>query len=600
MKVLLVAVNAKYIHSNLAVYSLKTYADQVTNGLADIKIKEYTINQNLEQTLWDIYNEKPDVLAFSCYIWNIEYIYSIIKSYKKINSKTHIWLGGPEVSYRAKDVLNELNIVGIITGEGEIPFSMLVKVYLEAGSYINDYEYYDYECIEENLSNVNGIVTKNIDNPNPALISMDELPFVYDKLSIDDFENRIPYYETMRGCPFSCSYCLSSIDKSIRFRSLELVKRELQFFIDHKVKQVKFVDRTFNCKPEHAMTIWQYIIDHDNDITNFHFEVAADVMTEEELSLLSRMRPGLIQLEVGVQTTNTNTINAINRVMDFNKVARVSNTIRSNNNIHLHLDLIAGLPEEDFNSFKNSFNMVYSLRPHELQLGFLKVLHGTKIEETAKEGHITYWDSPAYEVLCTDWISYEEIRALKNVEEMLEIYYNSCQFINSIPYLEAFFDTPFDMYYALAEYYDKNNLLVIQSSRIKKYEILLSFAKDYNTATTKYTDNYSEQINTEILKEALLIDLYSRENLKKRPDFAEEPKDTYYNKLHDFYLKELESPKYLTCGYNGYDLKMLMRSTHIEHIKHLHGKEEFLLFDYNKKDPVTGNIAYYNITNIMI
>jgi len=579
MKIILVAINAKYIHSNLAVYSLKAYADRIADNKTDIIIKEYTINQNTEWILNDIYTEKADLIAFSSYIWNIEIIYDLINNFRKINQNTDIWLGGPEVAYRADEVLEQLDITGILLGEGEIPFSFLVR---------------EYQKIHPSFSNIPGIAMKGLKTEVPELIAMDELPFVYESILTKDFDNRIPYYETMRGCPFSCSYCLSSIDKRVRFRSMDLVKKELQFFLDNKVKQVKFVDRTFNCKEEHALEIWKYIVEHDNGISNFHFEVAADVMTEKELDLIKKMRPGLIQLEVGVQSTNKETIKAINRIMDFDKVAKVSKAIISNNNIHLHLDLIAGLPKEDYNSFKISFNQVYSLKPHELQLGFLKVLSGTKIEPLAKDGHIAYWDKPPYEVLFTDWLSYEEVRKLKNIEEMLEIYYNSNQFIHSVAYIEAFFDTAFDFYEALADYYEKNGHLIIQSSRIKKYDILLEFANNLNS------ENNNPSINISMLKEALLIDLYSRENLKKQPDFAKEIPKEYLNKIHDFYLKEMEKPEYLTSGYEGFDLKQLMKQTHIEIVEYLFDDKRILLFDYSKKDPISGNIYYYDISEYIL
>ena len=429
MKVLLGAVNAKYIHSNLAVYSLKAYAEDPA-----VEIGEYTINQQKDDILMDIYKRKPDILCLSCYIWNLDYIEEIVLEIGKLRPDMPIWLGGPEVSYDAKEVLRRLPCVkGVMKGEGEKTFKELCQIYR------NECE----ENVDKQLKSVMGITFRMgkreiIDNPWRPIMDLSEVPFVYDHM--EDFEHKIIYYETSRGCPFSCSYCLSSVDKRLRFRDIELVKKELQFFLDHKVPQVKFVDRTFNCKHEHSIAIWKYIMEHDNGITNFHFEIAADILNEEELELLEQMRPGLVQLEIGVQSTNPKTIKEIHRVMDFKKVSRIVRRIQDKGNVHEHLDLIAGLPYEDVESFAHSFDDVYALEPEQLQLGFLKVLKGSYMEEKKDDYGLVYKGQPPYEVLYTKWLPYEDTLRLKGIEEMVETYYNSRQFCYTLPYLiQCFF-----------------------------------------------------------------------------------------------------------------------------------------------------------------
>lgn len=446
--------NAKFIHSNLAVYSLRAYAqsfldagkDTGIRGNADaevhISLAEYTINQRTDEILMDIYTRKPDVLCFSCYIWNISYVEDIVRECRKVLSDIKIWLGGPEVSYDSEEVLHRLpEADGVMRGEGEETFAELISGKMP----------------EE----VAGITYRNEDgkimsNPWRETMDLNKVPFVYQDMT--DFEHKIIYYESSRGCPFQCSYCLSSVDKRLRFRDISRVKEELQFFIDHEVPQVKFVDRTFNCDHEHAGEVWEYLIRHDNGKTNFHFEIAADLLTEEEIRLISRMRPGLIQLEIGVQSTNPDTVREIHRSMRFEKVAENVRLIKAAGNVHQHLDLIAGLPYEDFESFHRSFQDVYLLRPEQLQLGFLKVLKGSFMSENKEKYGLVYKSTPPYEVLYTKWLSYEDVIRLKGIEEMLEAYYNSMQFTETLPVLEAGFADAFTMYGQLAEYYSRRGL----------------------------------------------------------------------------------------------------------------------------------------------
>lgn len=462
--ILLAAINAKYIHSNLAVYSLKAYAKKYQERIG---LAEYTINQNLDDILKGIYRDHPEVLCISCYIWNISYVKNLIREVHKVLPDTAIWLGGPEVSYDARKVLEEHpEVIGVMKGEGEVTFLELAEFYLEGIS---------------ELAKIDGITYRAGDqiqeNPWRGITDLSTIPFVYKDLK--KFENRIIYYESSRGCPFSCSYCLSSIDKKLRFRDLELVKEELQFFLDHNVPQVKFVDRTFNCKHDHAMAIWKYLIAHDNGITNFHFEVAADLLNEEEIALIRTMRPGMIQLEIGVQSTNPDTIREIHRKMDFAQVSEVVTRVQEGHNVHQHLDLIAGLPYEDYTSFAKSFCDVYRLRPQQLQLGFLKMLKGSFMYQAAPEYGCVCQSREPYEVLYTKWLPYEDVLRLKLVEEMVEVYYNSNQFGKTLLAIEKLFDNPFALYEALGVFYDKKGYMNISHTRIRRYEILQEFLQKY-------------------------------------------------------------------------------------------------------------------------
>ncbi len=590
MNILLAAINAKYIHSNLAVYSLRAYARKY---IEETKIAEYTINQPVDEILMNIYTHRPDILCFSCYLWNISYVEQLIQEIPKVLPDTKIWLGGPEVSYNAGEMLAEYpGLTGIICGEGEETFLELM----------------DYYHTGTDLSEICGIVYRGKDGnivqtlPRPVL-DLSTVPFVYEH--IEDFRNRIIYYESSRGCPFSCSYCLSSIDKCLRFRDLDLVKREIQFFIDHEVPQVKFVDRTFNCRHDHAMTVWKYIKEHDRGITNFHFEIAADLLNEEEIELIRSMRPGLIQLEIGIQSANGETISEIKRKMDLEKVERTVSEIRGNRNVHQHLDLIAGLPYEDYDSFARSFDRVYSMRPDQLQLGFLKVLKGSLMHEKTQEYGLVYQDRPPYEVLSTKWLPYADVIRLKNIEEMVEVYYNSGQFRNTMEHVEKEFTGAFAMYSALADYYERNGLFSVSHSRIARYEILLHFLGEY---MERYQGGFEDrrQVVAESAENRqqsaaestedrmaeytawLTLDLYMRDNVKNRPSFLPENKISS-DEAAAFYKTEEEERRYLK-NYAGYDRRQMRKMTHLER---LFGR--MVLFDYQERDPLSGDAKVYEI-----
>lgn len=580
MRILLIAVNAKYIHSNPAVYSLRAYAQAALGDLPEvgIEIAEYTINQNTENILADIYRRKPDIAAFSCYIWNWNTIQELLPELPKLLPDTKLWLGGPEVSFHAEKILAQYTqLTGIMVGEGEETFTQLVRF---------------YHAPKGQLQDIPGLVLPQGRTQPRELTDMSKLPFLYEDLG--KFQNRIIYYESQRGCPFRCAYCLSAIDKSVRLRDIETVKKELQYFLDHKVSQVKFIDRTFNCNAAHALAIWRYLLENDNGVTNFHFEIAADLMTEEELEVLKQMRPGLIQLEIGVQSTNEQTLHAINRYMSLEHLRQVVDKIHSFHNIHQHLDLIAGLPYEDYDSFVTSFNDVYAMRPQQLQLGFLKVLKGSPIEEKAEEYGIVYNSRPPYEVLYSRWIPYDDVLRLKGIEEMVELYYNSCQFTHTLPVLEKEFSSPFAMYEALSQYYEEKGYYINTPARAYRYQVLLEFAQQKAPA------------RSELYAQLLTFDMYLRENLKSRPAFAlcwqqgEEEKE----QVRAFYRQEAQTPQYLT-GYEGYQPQQLMKMTHIEYFTYpvwLENEEmtqlsqkTAILFDYQKRDPLTYDAAYYMV-----
>lgn len=548
MKILLVACNAKYIHSNLAVYDLQAYASDYADHIV---LKEYTINQQKDDIMRDIYLEHPDVVCVSCYIWNLSFVKELMADLIKILPGADFWAGGPEVSYDAEKFLTENSeFKGVMVGEGEETFKELAGYYVEKNP--------------QDLKNMTGICYRDgdqiIHNGWRQIMDLSSIPFIYKDLS--EFKNRIIYYESSRGCPFSCSYCLSSIDKKLRFRDTETVKKELQFFIDNKVPQVKFVDRTFNCKHDHAMAIWKYINEHDNGVTNFHFEISADLLREEELQEMSTMRPGLIQLEIGVQSTNPDTIKAIHRTMDFEKLKGIVDRIHSFGNIHQHLDLIAGLPYEDYDSFRHSFNDVYALKPQQLQLGFLKVLKGSHMMEMCKEYGIVYKTQEPYEVLSTKWLDYDHVLKLKTVENMVEVYYNSGQFQNTLEYLENFFQDAFSIYERLGSFYMEKGYGDVSHTRMRRYEILLEFLEDV------------PEISMDQVKDQMVYDLYLRENLKSRPGFARDQKP-FERQVWDFRKRE-----------------KVAKNAHVE----VFADGTVLLFNYADRDPLTNNAYVTDVT----
>ncbi|MBP3459379.1 MAG: B12-binding domain-containing radical SAM protein [Lachnospiraceae bacterium] len=576
MKALLVAMNAKYIHSNLGIYSIRAYG--LAHGIPEeqLRMAEYTINQNREEVLADIYRHQPDFIAFSCYIWNIQQIKELAAELNKILPQVPIWLGGPEVSFDAEQlVADDSWVTGVMVGEGEETFREVFQAYSQ-------------NIDEPELTSVAGLVYRDFDGELVITAEREKLPMdklVFPYQNMEGLEHRIVYYETSRGCPYGCSYCLSSVEKKVRFRSIELVEKELQFFLDRKVPQVKFVDRTFNCRHEHTMAIWKYIYEHDNGVTNFHFELSADLLTEDEIEYVSKFRPGLVQFEIGVQSTNPCTIEAIHRKTSLDvlrdKVARV----HQSRNIHQHLDLIAGLPWEDYTSFQKSFNEVYAMKPDQLQLGFLKVLKGSPIYCQREEFGIVYQDTPPYEVLFTRWLSYEDVLRLKQVEDMVERYYNSMQFEAALPFVAEQFGEPFDFFQSLGKYYQEEGFNGLHQSRLQNYEILLDFCRENTRCDEK------------ILRQLMMYDLYARENLKARPDFLECPVGKEQKDWNRQFYQEDDRRLHYLPEYSSYDWKQTARMTHLEHFtfsvpEYLATgeiKEEkcILLFDYHQRNPLS-------------
>ena len=645
MRFLLCGINAKYIHSNLAIFSLKAYADRKKIPGAEIILKEYTINNYVEDILQDLYEEKADVVIFSCYIWNISFVRELAAELKKVSPDVKIWAGGPEVSYAANKFLMENPAFDLIMqGEGEEVFSELIRLTVEEKCRIKDvykqseskkvlsgivekrYSIERKQAVKEEkdiedkhfagednvyptnyidmskLQKLQGIAvrdfsgkaalgnaesnignkTKIINTGFATLMDMDTIPFVYEDFHL--FEHKILYYETSRGCPFCCSYCLSSVDKTVRFRSLPIVKKELDAFLEAKVPQVKFVDRTFNCNRQRAIDIWSYLVEHDNGITNFHFEISSDLLGEEELELFAKMRPGLIQLEIGVQSTNGETVDAIHRHMDLDKLFHYVDRVHELGNIHQHLDLIAGLPYENYERFGCSFDDLYAHEPDQLQLGFLKVLKGTMMEEEVKKYSILYRNQPPYEVLGTKWLSYDEIILLKGVEELVELYYNSGQYTLTLKYAVPFFESPFRFYEMFSAWYRGKGYHKLNHNRLEKYNILREFLREHIDENERDT-----------LDEIMLYDMYLRENVKGRPAWA---KDTaqYKKEWKALYREQGEKlfPEDVQAGI--YDSKRAANQSHIEvfeiNIKkfeqsgQVEKKQVFCLFDYSRRNPL--------------
>ena len=645
MRFLLCGINAKYIHSNLAIFSLKAYADRKKILGAEIILKEYTINNYVEDILQDLYEEKADVVIFSCYIWNISFVRELAAELKKVSPDVKIWAGGPEVSYAANKFLMENPAFDLIMqGEGEEVFSELIRLTVEEKCRIKDvykqleskkvlsgivekrYSIERKQAVKEEkdiedkhfagednvyptnyidmskLQKLQGIAvrdfsgeaalgnaesnignkTKIINTGFATLMDMDTIPFVYEDFHL--FEHKILYYETSRGCPFCCSYCLSSVDKTVRFRSLPIVKKELDAFLEAKVPQVKFVDRTFNCNRQRAIDIWSYLVEHDNGITNFHFEISSDLLGEEELELFAKMRPGLIQLEIGVQSTNGETVDAIHRHMDLEKLFHYVDRVHALGNIHQHLDLIAGLPYENYERFGCSFDDLYAHEPDQLQLGFLKVLKGTMMEEEVKKYSILYRNQPPYEVLGTKWLSYDEIILLKGVEELVELYYNSGQYTLTLKYAVPFFESPFRFYEMFSAWYRGKGYHKLNHNRLEKYNILREFLREH-----------IDENEWDTLDEIMLYDMYLRENVKGRPAWA---KDTaqYKKEWKALYREQGEKlfPEDVQAGI--YDSKRAANQSHIEvfeiNIKkfeqsgQVEKKQVFCLFDYSRRNPL--------------
>lgn len=571
--------NAKYIHSSLALRSIQRYCMKYEPYITKL---ELTINHYENEILRSIYDEKPDVLAFSCYIWNMEMIEKLIPTLSKILPNCKIVLGGPEVSFNSEELFVKNPCIDlVIEGEGEETWYELMNHYIDGSKALSDIKGIVYQDDE-------GIIQRN---PSRMPMDLNKIPFVYD--DVTQLDNKIIYYEATRGCPFSCQYCLSSTDQGVRFLALNRVFSDLQFFIDQKVKQVKFVDRTFNCNSKYAMAIWDYLKKNDNGITNFHFEIAADLFSEEVLVFLEDTRPTLFQFEIGVQSTNEEVLTIIQREMEFKEVARIVKRIKSFQNIHQHLDLIAGLPNEDMASFRKSFNDVMALRPEQLQLGFLKVLKGSGMHRDAKKYGLTYKDIAPYEILYTDHLSYDELLRLQAIEEMLERYYNSGRFVYSLEYLFTLFNTPFDAVDALAEFWEGCGYHKVKHSKNAHYDILLEFAIEKTNA------------NVALMRELARFDLFLHEQLKDIPkNLITIDQDAYKEDVRAFYNTPGNIQTYLP-ELQSYTNKQVSRMAHIEvfsfdilgmaktlEFENVEKIETAVLFNYHARDPLTKDAGY--------
>ena len=510
MKILLTAINSKFIHSNLAVRYLKAFTEDLPYNCS---IREFSINDREEKILEEIIKEKPNVVAFSTYIWNIEMVTRLSNLIKIVDKNIEILYGGPEVSYDSSNILKELNGDYIIQGEGE-------KTYRE---------FVEYKLGEKELESIRGLYFKKcndvIFNGNRPLMNMDEIVFPYKE--DENLDNKIVYYEASRGCPFNCKYCLSSTTHGVRFLDIERVKRELQFFIDKKVRLVKFVDRTFNCNFKFSTAIWEFLINSDTK-TQFHFEISADILKPQELEILRKAPKNRFQFEVGVQTTNDDVLRQINRFVNFSDIKEKVLELLAIKNIKQHLDLIAGLPGEDYTSFKKSFNDVYSIGPEEIQLGFLKLLRGSSMREEAELYDMRYSPYPPYEILSTKDISYDELLVLKKVEHMVDKYYNSQKFNNVIKFFIDKFETPFDFFLSLGEFFEMKGYFNRNIGNSEYYKVFLEF----NEKVLK-SDN-------SILRDIIKYDYLTFNKRRGMPEFLEnrmtkEEEREIKDKLRDHY-----------------------------------------------------------------
>jgi len=588
MKTIIVALNSKYIHSSLAVWYLKA---SCKDDCGEVKVMEFTINDNPDSVLAAIYHEKADVAAFSCYIWNISYVLRLAANLKKVSPQTKVILGGPEVSFDAPRLMRENTCIDyVIAGEGEIAFRSLLKnIILQAGG--------DKILGVAQLDWPEGIFYRRGNDVESTGIcsfvkELDSIPSPYTPDMLDCLGNRIMYFESSRGCPFNCSYCLSSTSEGVRYFSLDRVKRDLQKLVNAGAGLVKFVDRTFNSHRQRAKEIFKYIIENTAD-TKFHFEAAADLFDDEMMDILSKAPPGKIQLEIGVQTTNRKTLESIDRITRLDKVFYNVKRLKEFGNIHLHLDLIAGLPYEDYDSFKVSFNEVFNLKPHQLQLGFLKMLKGSKLRNEAGIHDYSFRDYPPYEVLSNRYIRFDEILILKGIEEIVERYYNSGRFIHSLDYIiDRFFETPFDFFETLYTYSKQEGYLDRPLAARNLYTVLLNFVKSKVSGETEA-----------IINDLLKLDFLASDNSNNLPEgIRREIPYLFKEKCFNFLSDESKVKKFIP-EFMGEPAKKIFKKVHFElfnyNITNSYGnyikEDTVVLFDYTSRSSVTGKYAFVKI-----
>ncbi len=579
MKILLIGINSKFIHTNLGIYSIKNYCKEYKK----IYVKEYTINNNTYDVLTDIFEENADVVAFSCYIWNIEFILDVARELKKVSPKVKILFGGPEVSFGQKYLEENTFVDFIIQGEGEVAFKSFIK-------YINT----DISKVKNLLYRKDNLI---ISNAKCNLIDINEIPFIYDNIDID-LSNRIIYYESSRGCPYNCRFCLSSSSEGVRALDMSRIKSDLKYFLENKVPQVKFVDRTFNYNKKNTREIWEFLINEDNGFTNFHFELSADLLDENSIKLLKIARVGLFQFEIGVQSTNPQTLESANRVNKNEKIFENVRRISQLKNIHQHLDLIVGLPYENYETFKNSFNEVYALKPEKLQVGFLKLLHGTILREKSKEYEMKFTQKAPYEVLKTKWLSFDDIILLKGIDEMIDNFYNSGKFKSLFKYLVLCHDTPFDLYESLYKFYKYNNLHMMMHKKITIYNFMYDFISSI------------KNINFELAVDLLKFDLYVNENLKSIPFWIE---NNYLLSIKEIKSKLYNDIDFVKNNFNYYIdsrgiiiKKQIMKDTKFDYFNYdvieflendnINKKRSYVCFDYKKRNLYNEIMGYGHCT----
>nr|WP_279265824.1 B12-binding domain-containing radical SAM protein [Romboutsia sp. Marseille-P6047] len=571
LKILLTTLNSKFIHTNLAIRYLKEFVRDLTS----VDIREYTINNDLDYILKDIYRNDYDIVLFSTYIWNVYDIAKVCENLKKVKPSIKIALGGPEVTYDSTDAMKKYPFIDyILCGEGELVFRDLVEYFLD----------------KRKIEDVEGIVYRNNDEiitnkPKALLQNLDEIPSPYENLDPKEYENRIVYYETSRGCPFNCQYCLSSTLKGLRYFSIDRVKRDLKKLIDARVSQIKFIDRTFNANKKFAQEIMKFLMENDNNYTTYHFEVTAHLLDDDTLEFLKDCKEGLFQFEIGVQSTNQKTLDAVGRRDDFKKLSYVVQKVASYRNIHQHLDLIAGLPYEDYASFENSFNDVFNLGIEHLQLGFLKMIKGTGVRNTAKEHGYKYKDYAPYEILYNDYITYDQILKLKDIEEILERYYNSKNFVLSMRYIIKNFysKSPFKFFEEFATYFDKNGYFDMAQGKNQLYKILLDF--------------YNEKINVnnELFNDILKYDYISLGKTSNLPQFFNKVEmEDFKNRCHIF-LQDQDNVKLYLPKFEDTPAKFMIKYVHFEPFnynvielkedihKNIQPNENVILFVYDDK-----------------
>lgn len=519
MKILLTTLNAKFVHTSLALWSIYRFCRDDFPGL---KFREFNINQELAWVFGEIYSEKANVVAFSCNIWNIEQTLIIAKRLKDLAPETTVILGGPEVWAEPEALLGKNPQIDLIViGEGELTFREWLQEYLNDNG---DWEKISGLVFRQGQSLIKTPARKPISDLN-------QLPFPYPE-DLTDFRQKLVYYETSRGCPYQCQYCLSANERGVRFLSLDRVKKELLMFINAEIAQVKLVDRSFNCDIKRAKEIWRFLLEHQG-VTNFHFEIVGELLDEESIAILCAAPRGLFQFEIGVQSTNQETLRLINRRMDFEKLKQQVSRLHQNSKVFIHLDLIAGLPGEDYRSFANSFNDNLLIEPDRLQLGFLKLLKGSGLRERVAEYGYHFTEEPPYEVLSSNWMGYEELWRLKTIEDLLERYYNSGRFQAVFRYILARTDNPFKFFEEFAQWWKKHELDQ-KAHKVKDlYQYLLYFCQSGNA-------------NILIIRNLLKYDLLLGERMIELPGWAGQLSPELKKTSYRFWQKSENREKYLS------------------------------------------------------